>query len=109
MIHHNNVSLRVDRNTERFAEIHVGIDLEEIRNRFKRDQWATIPNRPILVWASLPPPAGRGAISALPAPPPALRKNGKGPCKIAAMKRTPEALNHRFITKSPFVCALCNA
>src|SRR5437899_4027533 len=78
MIHHNDVSLRIDRNTERFAEIHVGIDLEEIRNRFKRDQWDIIHNRHILVWARLPHAGGRRTISALTASPTALRKDGKG-------------------------------
>ena len=77
MIHHNNVSLRVDRNTERFAEIHVGIDLEEIRNRFKRDQGDVIHNRHILVRARLPHAGSRRAISALTASPTALRKDGK--------------------------------
>ena len=81
MIHHNNVSLRIDRYTERLAEIHIGIDLEEVRNRFKRDQRDIIHDRHILVWPRLPCGGSRRAA--------ALGEDGKRPRKNRYYEENP--------------------
>src|SRR5438067_450764 len=77
MVNHDNVSLRIDRYTERFAEIHVRIDLEEIRNRFKRNQRDIVDDRNILVRPRLRDTWCRGAVLALAA----LRKDGNSHCQ----------------------------
>src|SRR5215831_16378842 len=75
MIQHDDVSFRVDRDTQRFAEIHIGSELEEIRHRIKGNQRNVVNDRHILIWSRLPDRRGGGSVSPLTAS--ALREDGK--------------------------------
>ena len=66
MIQHDDVALRIDGHTERLAEIHVRTELEEIWNRFERNQRNIINDGHVLIRPRLWDAGGRS---------PALGKN----------------------------------